>query len=94
MTAAKMGAEMTTKVSAETESGHLAELQACVAEYRAAMAELRALEERMTRCVRAMRAEGAPRERLLAASLMVGTVRDALKADRPAPQTRRRRRAA
>ncbi|MGI5819793.1 MAG: hypothetical protein ACOX9R_17045 [Armatimonadota bacterium] len=79
----------TTQTGARSEYADA--FEACVAEYRAAVAELREIEDRMTRCVEAMRAEGAPRERLIAASVMVGTVRDALRASRLAPQAARRK---
>ncbi len=58
------------------------EFEACVADYREAMAELREIERRMTGCVKAMRTAGAPRERLLAASVIVGDVRHALQVSR------------
>lgn len=66
-------------------SQQMEEFQACVADYRAALAELREIEERMTRCVRTMRAEGVPRERLVAASVIVGNLRGALNASRMQP---------
>ncbi len=77
-------------------SGSVEEFQACVADYRASVEELRTIESRMTDCVRAMRAEGAPRERLLAASVIVGNVREALNASRmpPAAAVSEQRRAA
>ncbi|MFP4250939.1 MAG: hypothetical protein ACLFU7_14860 [Armatimonadota bacterium] len=80
-------------IETETSSEHTEDFQACVAEYRAAMAELHEIEERMTRCVHAMRADGASRERLLAASIIVGNVRESLKVSAlpPSDEAARRR---
>ncbi len=67
------------RIGTKTGSGNTEDFQACVADYRASVEALHEIEERMTRCVRAMRADGASRERLLAASIIVGNVREALR---------------
>ncbi len=61
-------------------SGQISEFEQCVSEYHSTMAELRDIEQRMTRVVAEMREMGAPRERLLAAAMIVGDLRNTLQA--------------
>ena len=70
--------------TAETDTGvrHTEEFRTCVADYRRLVEEIREVGERMARCLEGMRAEGAPRQRLLVADFMLQSVRQTVRASR------------
>jgi|LSQX01.1.fsa_nt_gb uncharacterized protein YjiS (DUF1127 family) len=62
------------------------EFSACVAAYRASVAELWQTEERMRQALAQMRAEGAPRERLMAAGSILMELQETLRSCFPLPE--------
>ncbi|HCA47809.1 MAG TPA: hypothetical protein DEP45_10780 [Armatimonadetes bacterium] len=62
------------------------EFSACVAAYQASIAGLRQTEERMRQALAQMQAQGAPRERLIAASSILQELRGTLRSYASLPE--------